>query len=202
MIEDWVQGHSLDWEDLDCRVNRLMEVHKRSKVWSMIDDNPFGSDSIDDICSAGWEIHYKEFRRTMGIVMPKLKSILFKNNLNGYVRDVTLFHELVHVHYGMRGDYLYDAGSEFYSGNGLNVYENGQIVEWIARKSRANPEMLGYVIEKFGFEPQIYDRASFLAFNGLIDFEKQLSFPFQSEEYPNDIPLFMDRTFEEFEEDF
>lgn len=136
---------------------RLNDPHR--PIWEMITSNPFSRESVDSMVSKGWKIwliDLEGFESMGGGCWTELKCIILKHRLEGFERDVTLFHELLHAHYG---DELTDRKTEGQKGE-----ENFLIIEWIARQSRADPELLKYTINTFQLEPQIYDKVSCQAF--------------------------------------
>jgi len=119
-------------------------------------------------------------RKTELILSPERSSllgnyyrgeILINSILTGFKRDVTVFHELIHA-YGhlVHNDPLCDNYSLMSDiDERKEIEENAVLVEYHARKMRAQPEILKMVIGYFGLIPNIYDQISFLSFQEYLD---------------------------------
>lgn len=163
------------WEELEKFISGLntSKSSKDRELYDSIIKNPveITCKTISDIYDQGWRINFSKFLQ--GACIYRDKKIVLGNNLRGYKRDETLFHELVHLHYPDRLD------EGFFKTFGAN--ERGAVVEYFARPLRANPELLRYVIETFGLKPQIYDLPSFLAFSPFTKEELEIQIPFKFE---------------------
>jgi|SRR3989344_1342399 len=96
--------------------------------------------------------------------------------LSEYSRDKTLFHELCHTHYDKfiipilfeslpEKEVRLKSGKISYLIDGL-MFElvNENLIEWLARRHRADYVLLRDVVHSFELEPQIYDLPSYMAF--------------------------------------
>lgn len=157
------KAHKAGWNELDAYINSLRETQPSRMVWGTIRDKKLSINSIDQLIKDGWEVWELELDATLGLCLDRIKKIFLKRNLEGYKRDKTLFHELVHAWYG---DELKDV-------DGTYAKENNAIVEWLARQFRADTGLLRHAILSFDLRPYIYDRASHESF-----YPGQLSFQF------------------------
>ena len=155
--------------ELDHQVKNFRQRNELDKIWFLLERKPFNQDSISKLVKDGWVVTDSGYP-TLSICDEKKKEIQLANEISGGVRDVHLFHELVHAWYG---DELNDGG--YFSFISYKANKNRVIVDWLAFQLRADPEILRHTILSFGLTPQIYDRASFEAFSDYkIDFDKQL----------------------------
>jgi len=95
-------------------------------------------------------------------------------NSSPYDRDKGLFHELVHVWYG---DELNDSLNTRWHGKFAD--ENRAIAERLARKLRANSDLLRYTLDSFELELFVYDGPSYEASYG----KNQLVLPIIGDHY-------------------
>ena len=165
----------LPWLELDTLVKNFLGRAHFSYVSDMIRNNPITTSSLEKLKEEKWRvipIHYPLGSKVQGLCSPIDKMILINSNLWGYDRDKTLFHELVHAHYHPE---LADVPHRTF-----DYRENNAIVEWLARRYRAMPELLFTAVLGFGLEPEKYDFPSYQAFHPahLNDLKRQLSFPF------------------------
>ena len=139
------------YQDLVDVLSDIPRIHLNS-----MGKNPITIKSIDKLIIEGWEVSYIKNKLTvlLGGLIPDQKKIVIKSTLTPYQRDLTLFHELAHIHYP-------------YSKSNDNTYRykwNEIFIEKIARDTRINPELLRHAITTFGLEQHIYDEASYQAF--------------------------------------
>lgn len=148
------------WKDLDTLVS-LLEGHPLLRE---IKGKPLTTVSIDNLVFNGWRV---ELLGTYeGSTFFTSKWISLGKRLEAFDRDKTLFHELVHAHYGR------DATGDVGSSEQHKI--NNAIVDWAARKLRANPKLLKYAVNAFGLKPYIYDKASLEAFYELEKTKQRL----------------------------
>ncbi|MBR9676786.1 hypothetical protein GOV04_01480 [Candidatus Woesearchaeota archaeon] len=173
------------FEELSTIVSSIQGDWHYNSVFAMIDNNPLTRASIDDILEDGWKVEFTPLPFQLAGIDWKLKLIKIekqyqspKTRIDCYVRDVTLFHEVIHIHYEKHGDMLADA-TFFDITQERRV--NGAIVEWLARKSRANSKLLKKAVKGFGFTPLQYDIASLEAFKPYTDI-RQETLPFKEKE--------------------
>ncbi len=170
MIETWPSN--LKWEKLDSLVKGYKELLVPDvKTWVTIKEKPITAERIKELRKSGLDFFLRERVFEEGYFIPASRNchkpmMIIKRSLTGYDRDVTLMHELIHALYEDGSNILYDASIKLPREVRL---VNNAIVDWLARKARANPEILHAAIKIFEFAalelmPQVYDRASFEAF--------------------------------------
>lgn len=163
------------WNDLDAYVRYLKDISSRfgdhKSFFNLIISNPFTKKSVDQLISIGWNLTTDLIYE--GSINPDNKTIYLREDLEDYRRDSTLFHELVHAWYG---ECSYDIPIE-----DQHRRENAAITEWLARKLRAQPDLLKHVIKSFDLQPHVYDRISLEAFVG----KDQSTFSFMEESINN-----------------
>ena len=176
---------SSSWKELDGYVSKLIQVFPNLQIWKDIERKPITVSSIDHLISDSTNLIEDSTITvfTGGIVIEeetKKMVILLKAGLDSYNRDVTLFHELAHLHHPI---YLSRRSNEF---DGFVSYAEETareaITEWLGRKARADPELLRHAVLSFGLEAQVYDKSSYQAFQKII--KSQQCFPFMEQEYP------------------
>ena len=161
-----IQGYEATWNELDNYINSIKSIDPHKNILKMAITCPIDNSSIDALIAEGWNFEFSD-KWKLGGCNRYLKIIELTPSLTHYSRDKVLFHEIVHAWYG---DYLNDRF-------GFYADENNAIVDWLARKSRANPKLLRHTIDSFGLERQIYDYPSCKAFAD-FDIDDQLEFPF------------------------
>jgi len=104
---------------------------------------------------------YGEFKTHRGVPT----EIIIHPLLSEYSRDKTLFHELCHIHYDK---FIIPSLDESLPKNLVDGYifesVNENLIEWLARRHRADYVLLRDVVHSFELEPQIYDLPSYMAF--------------------------------------
>ncbi len=131
------------------------------RLYKRFEQRPFTSESFEELKERGIEIKFVSTKDYLGQVeiFPNGSSIiLMKEGIFGFERDVTIFHELMHVWY----DPMLDDSPNLK--NEQRCLSNEARTEWLARRARAQPELLRIVIEGFDLKPEVYDKASCLAF--------------------------------------
>lgn len=155
------------WSTIDHYVQQ--DRQKNTWFWKNIDARPFTQQSLDQLLSLGLQVEFKKLDGAYGYAYsPEREDIPQKNArieihslLRLYNRDKTLFHELMHVWHGYRlDDGPKTRTKELQRKNTLRV-------EWLARQTRANPEILQHTLIKLRIQPWIYDEASYDAFKSL-----------------------------------
>ena len=155
-----MENIDLSWTGLQEKISKIRDSYPQNRqIWTTIHYAPITTKSIDKLISKGitLEVLENKFEKhEYGRYSSTSKKIFLEAGLDGYERDTTLFHELVHAWYGKD---LYD--------NDIALFpdDNNAIAEWLARQLRSNHKLLRYAIMAFGLEPQIYDRASYMAFS-------------------------------------
>lgn len=145
-------GYRLPWHDLCARVRSLRRDVPSDPVWGLLEGRPFNEDAIERL--ADWKV----LREGEGArCYARLRLITLDPRFQGYMRDEALFHELVHAHYWPELNDTPIDRSEWHA-------HSNAIVEWLARKARAQPALLARAISTFGLERHVYDRASYLAY--------------------------------------
>ncbi|MEK6880437.1 MAG: hypothetical protein AABY22_12550 [Nanoarchaeota archaeon] len=163
------------WRDHCNYINLFFENNQDLKDQLKI--NQLSKTSIDLMIELGWHIKrppsFLKFsaKKSCGSCSPDigfLRRIMLHPILEHYDRDKTLFHELSHIHY--------DSVFKVFAKNGLHNSE--PVIEWLARKHRANPVLLKHAIHLFELEPHIYDLPSYLAFaEDYFISDRKINFP-------------------------
>ena len=163
---------NLTWDELVEKLDNIREKYPHRQIWQVIENDPITLDTIDFLIKQGWWIEddYVEFACSH----PN-RRISLEKGVNGYERDKSLFHEIVHACYG---DELSDTLFATFE------HDNRMIADWLGRQLRADPALLRYTIHIFNLKSSIYDLISYQAFSiNPVDLEKQLVFPFAQSYY-------------------
>ncbi len=134
--------------NLDKFFKSALHAHKR-----------FNADTMDYLINRGITISFEKSLKGDGLLRSDFKDkfwIIIKEGLKSFERDCTLFHELIHACFLSTNRFLPFGEKEY--------FELEAIVEFNARKLRANPELLRYTINSFRLTPEVYDLASYKAF--------------------------------------
>ena len=130
--------------------------------WTRLNRRPLTSGAIETLARRGFVVslekmeNYGEFIKRRG----RRTKILLRKGMSGYDRDETLLHELTHfLHYPLLND-----REDVEQGRRTR---NCARVEWIARRARADPQVLFAAVTLSGLEPLIYDKTSYQAFHHL-----------------------------------
>jgi hypothetical protein len=150
-----MQPSEFDWETLDSYVRKLLEPDQNPRFRSLA-DKEIGKAEIDKVLKEGWKLELGDYGIFTGATVKARKLIGVNKYLNGWERDVTLLHEVIHA---LDFDTYADLGTY-----NQETRDNNAIVEWKARNLRANPVILKYLVTAFGLIPQIYDYSSNVAF--------------------------------------
>ena len=118
-----------NWKYINGYVWRRMRIYSDVGIWTLIEDNKLAENLISNIIDQGWAVVEKPLKSD-GFHLRSIKRIIINDKLGYYDRDITLFHELVHIFYG-------------------DKVKDEIVVEWIARKIRAHPQILRQAIRKF-----------------------------------------------------
>ena len=148
------------------------------------------SDKLDQIEAIlkreGWQVRKEKLETLLGVCHRPEKKVTIKQELRGFQRDVTFLHELNHAYLGPT---FKDVPAILQKEEVHEACIRSIIIEWAARRARANPRVLHSAVLTFDLEPQIYDHASYCAFHNL---EQQMTFAFrgadQFEKYKNQKP--------------
>lgn len=179
----------MSWKELNDYVLSLASSYIFRRTFVLIRKDPITPMSIDLLVKNDWQVEETSFflfgspgRVSFDTGRPRPNhirkgKILLHDRLDGYERDKTLCHELVHAWYGRQHieSGLLDAGWIAETNDG-----NRAVAEWIGRKIRANPGILSRAVYRFGLRPHVYDRISYIAF------ECQKNMPVK------ELPVFMD----------
>jgi hypothetical protein len=162
------------WKKLNDWVINYRKTFSTREIWTLTETSPIDVNAIDKLIRSGWKVIDYGTRMINGsICNPETKIIELREGKRWYSRDLALFHEITHAVYV---DELNDVGISPLS------EQNRAISEWLARKSRSNPELLLHTITSFKLEPHIYDRVSLCAFKPYLSgLDKQFAFPFGEE---------------------
>jgi hypothetical protein len=159
------------WKGLDAWVYGYRAVHQERYIWQLMENNPLNSQAVQKLASDGWKVLLTDMEPGSGRCSDKEKIMRISANAVGYQRDESLFHEMVHAHYGKALD-----DNRFT--NRFSYEEDLAIIEWLARIYRSDYRLLKTSIGVFNLTPQIYDKPSYLAFaENPIDFKKQYILP-------------------------
>ena len=128
--------HSFD--ELTQKVAGLMVNQPERRVWkALYEKGPLDEKALTDMHDLGWKVElYKgimcwcDEMRDLTIKMPK--------DYRGYQRDKALFHMLMPPHFG-----TWISVAEDQDDGTPNIFsdDNRAIVEWLARRARANPQL-------------------------------------------------------------
>lgn len=160
----WIRAK---WRELNSYVRELRRTTRQRQIWRDIRNKPITADSIEVLVGRS-KLDILDIDAD-AMCLPGIELILLNFRLEDYERDKALFHELAHLHYGNQ---LNDVKDSLYR------KANGAITEWLARRARANPEILRRAVFGFGLEPRAYDLASAIAFCPYLIDPRQLIFPF------------------------
>ncbi len=150
-----------NWKNMDLYVSETREKYPGLPIWEEIREKPITVESIDEKIKGGLVVITRPMYFHGSVSFSG--EILLREGLDPFKRDITLFHELAHLHHPI----LLSWDSPNYLG-----IEKETITEWLGRKARADPLLLRKAIYGFGLEPHIYDKSSYFAFS------KQFLFPF------------------------
>ncbi len=185
-----LEPHLASWRDLDEFVNNSFAENDFHR--EIIRRHPFTIESINYLCRKGLEVGTGNLSIGFnGSYIPASENnrshIFLNSRLKEYARDISLFHELGHA--------WYDQSAKFpFPDSALSQKEerhirNGAIIEWLARQWRATPDLLRHAVHSFCLPEQIYDRASYEAFNLQEIEERQLTFSFYQRSTPQICPF-------------
>jgi len=153
------------WRALDKRVQSLLTLRRYSSFATF----RMETEKIEELVE-NWTLSFEEKDGFLGSSHFKKKKIKIRKNLRAYNRDLVFFHELVHAYCGT---HLLDDLSDQTNKN------NSFLVEWLARKHRACPELLRCGVSAFKLKPFVYDRISLIAFPEVYTLsEEQVHLPF------------------------
>ncbi|HIH15160.1 MAG: hypothetical protein QT08_C0008G0052 [archaeon GW2011_AR17] len=168
-----IDSGSISWDFLQKKVDLLFKGE-----FSSFSNLKIENTTIEDMVQRGWYIDLEESTPFLGEIRSG-RRILLRDDLKGYERDLTFFHELVHA-YSLEyfGNILMDVGKNIpLETKQAHFY----LVEYFARLHRADPLLLRTAISRFGLKPFVYDRISLLAFPELCSTpNEQVLFPFCS----------------------
>lgn len=112
----------------------------------------------------GWEVELKRLYKgeCSGLIIPKKKLIKIDNRMSNYERDVTLMHELVHAWFCKYFNETLPDDEPPEKKVVLTLAEmeqkrNSAVVEYIARRLRAQPPVLHAALKYFDIPVHIYD---------------------------------------------
>jgi hypothetical protein len=152
------------WKDLDNTISSLMEITAFYKKFKEIDENPITKDKIENLVSEGWELSHQYLDSFLGRVITQDKKIILSIILYpGYHRDRILFHELVHVFYGLPDVIPYHERRNPNYEKREELMQNNALVEWTARNLRSDSLLLKTTLDVFGLEIDPYDLPSLAA---------------------------------------
>ena len=195
-----VINYDMDWDELNSHVQDMVKGYYnrdsipdddllaiRNLFKAIQDESKITTKSIEGLVNEGWivisDLSFKPGYDAFGYAFGHpIKEIILTKGLYGYVRDLTLFHEVVHAHF------LHKDKEELVT-TGLCEY----LIEWKARQLRADPKMLKKAVLSFNLEPNYYqDKSCLEAFfpnslTGNGEEQGQLTFPF-SRWYTKQIP--------------
>lgn len=177
-----VESKNMTFGELEKEVEILKLNFPLTPAWNVLKSNLLVPESISKLISCGWTFGYIVSSDPPGFANPETKKIKIAGELkNPYLRDKILLHEIVHaIHHPQLSDGWMTPEE--------SARRNNIIVEWVSRKARANPDLLRTAVLGFGLTPEVYDSASYDAFEYHPD-KRQLEFEF-SQEYRNiRIPL-------------
>lgn len=171
-LPDWYLDAGASWEKINSYVLNLREKKPQYPIWRAIERFPISKDFIDQVIKDKWKVVYKDLTGIVGGVTRE-NEIYLARYLAPYPRDITLFHELVHI----RHPYFLSSQT---TNNRQEKCEREIITEWLGRKARTDPDLLRHVVLSFGLDAHVYDKPSYEAFQGL---RGQQYFPFMRQEY-------------------
>ena len=148
----------LTWEELDKSFHELREKYRWRTIWRILTKNPIDAFFIDEVIKEGWGVELMNIEGYYGMVSYPRKKIIIASRLQREQRDVTLFHELVHVGYPVLDDL----------DDGLADYKpadyNSVVAEWIPRQCAEDNELVCHACQRFGLELQPYNPKEFPGF--------------------------------------
>ncbi|MSR85868.1 ImmA/IrrE family metallo-endopeptidase [Candidatus Woesearchaeota archaeon] len=150
---------SATWSELQLFVQQ--DQRYVGRLYKRFRERPFTFLAFEELQLRGIRVEYKVLENCVGEVeiFPTGSSVIsLDTNLWGYQRDVTVFHELMHVWYHP----LLNDSSDLKDKR--RYLSNAARTEWLARNARMQPDLLREVVEGLDIPKQIYDKASYLAF--------------------------------------
>ncbi len=155
----------MGWDELNAYVSSITD----EKLIGIIKNPEITCKSILGLYHKGLRLYFDENLVEDGVMSGHKENghiqICLRKGLEGYRRDLTIFHELVHVQYRGILDDL--------TGQEETDIPNNAIVEYLARIHRAKPDLLKTTINLFDLNPRIYDKPSLVAFSHQVKLEKE-----------------------------
>lgn len=164
---------SYSWERLNTIVQALLTGKNYKWLYSHINDDPFTTAAISKSLKKGVKVAYVKYSQPDTASLHQDGSgflIEISVALNPFEHDVSFLHELVHIYHH---PHLQDVSDVRH--DSTTCYNNNAITEWLARKARADPEILRLVYNLLQRPPCIYDRASYEAFSNQVQ-QKEFDF--------------------------
>ncbi|MFH1308102.1 MAG: hypothetical protein ABIH72_04575 [archaeon] len=151
----------MSWAELQLEISKLHRTPHMEKLYKIITE-PITAKSVRGLVDSGWFV----FPLASSHCLPDSKLITLVYDADSYTTDKELCHEVVHAVY----DFLPDHITSMHSHEEII---NNRIAEWVGRQIRASPVILRSIKSGFELKPEIYDRASELAFgNGNYRFSE------------------------------
>ena len=150
---------SATWAELQLFVRQDQKYVGR--LYKRFRERPFTFLAFEELQTRGITLQHKALEHCVGEVEISSEGscvISMHKDLVGYQRDVTLFHELMHVWYNPLLNDSPDLRNE------QRRLSNAARTEWLARRARMQPDLLRTVVEGLDLRGHIYDRISSLAF--------------------------------------
>lgn len=150
---------SMPWRKLCAYVDNLRRTNQPNKeTWNWVKS----SSLKEEIVRIKESQELILLREDWGAASINDRVIRIPRDYYYFTRDVSLAHELVHAIAGKEERKLLSDGD-----CSTPIQEqNNAIVDWLARKLRANKRVLYEIVTQFGLSPHIYDRISLETFKG------------------------------------
>lgn len=146
-----VYYHLLKTNELEQRVSEIKTEFPDHPIWKKIEDDPITLTTIDKLVGEGWKIEFsKSINLEYGLCINETKTIIIRENLSSYERDITILHEIVHAKYGKISQWHWIDPEEktIIFEKITKLFFNGETVtELIARKLYKNQVLLNKAID-------------------------------------------------------
>ncbi|MGV8142041.1 MAG: hypothetical protein ACP5NS_00200 [Candidatus Pacearchaeota archaeon] len=183
-----VWPNNYNWHTLDCYVTDLQEKgYPHRDFWLEVTMRPMNSATIRYLEKDGWFVLNPKMSRRVGerrdfygTCDSNRKKIEIVRDLTAWDRDTTLMHELWHAYADEMERGILEDTSRDKKGK-----RNNAIVEWLARKSRTEPQLLATALKFAKLTPHVYDKSSYEAGRVILE-RPSMRFFGDSRELEND----------------
>jgi hypothetical protein len=154
-VKEYLDYAKASWVELNAAA---VEIYTHKDISDAIGLNLLTVGAIDKVISEGWRVQAEQGYVLLGGLDIDHKRMMYRESLTGFERDVTIFHELAHLHH----DPLLRSRK-----SRLDPVDIELLAEWLARRYRSDPALLRQMVVGMGLEAQVYDETSYRALNGV-----------------------------------